>query len=257
MFDWLRRILGVRSTTEVHRENPLLRKAVKKSAIFLRDSPLRSLIGDADCESLARDYYLELNRVCNARDPKETCREKFATTMLRFALYQVLILEPPPSEDKSGMLGLPGITGELAEYARSLSLKSIALRSDLYDVAGYDGKQDLASVIRVEYWKCYWLLESLNEIRKQLSDTTSPDDWFVPFMHAVCASQENLYRIDLELPSAFSEIHANTAPIAYSIFTDIVISGAADPLGEWLDYHAGTSLSPPGTKAQLQSMTAA
>ena len=67
----------------------------------------------------------------------------------------------------------------------------------------------------------------------------------VPFKHAVCANCEHIYRREVELPPAFDEDLASIAPSAYSIFTDIVLSGAKDPELEWRDYYKNSNVPIP------------
>ena len=67
----------------------------------------------------------------------------------------------------------------------------------------------------------------------------------MPFLHATCVRQEHVYRWDLELPPAFEENIAREAANAYAVFTDIVVSGAADPAAEWRIYCAGSNVPMP------------
>ena len=248
MLDWLSRLLGRRSAVEERRGNPALVATVQKSAEIYEQIPLKQFIDRDTSDRLARQFYLEINSVCNAADPLMVGREKLAGTMLRFALYQVLTIPSAPAEDSSGLRGLPGISGEFRPHLDVLAQKNISLRSELHDSEHFNGSADLWTIVQAEYWKSYWLLETLNAARIQMSDLIQENDWYRPFMHAACANQENLYRIDLDLPSAFDELIARNAPAAYSIFTDIVISGAQDPLAEWHDYHGDTRVPAPGNR---------
>jgi hypothetical protein len=67
----------------------------------------------------------------------------------------------------------------------------------------------------------------------------------MPFKHAACANYEHIYRREAELPPAFDENLAPIAPTAYSIFTDIVISGAEDPGLEWREYYRDAHIPVP------------
>jgi len=168
--------------------------------------------------------------------------------MLRFALFQVLVIPPEPEEDVSGLRQLPGISGEMGSYIEELIPRNIDLRAEVHGSENYSDTADLRQLVAIEYWKRYWLLESVDAARRRYENVSDTDDWYRPFIHAACATQENLYRIDLGLPSAFEPSLARSAPTAYSILTDIVVSGAADPLAEWRDYHAGTPVPEPGLR---------
>lgn len=247
MFGWVGKFLGGRSAVLERSENPVLNAAVQKSAEIYQALPLNQFIDSQCSDQLARHFYLEINSVCNATDPIAQCRQKLAMTMLRFALYQVLMIPPEPENDTSGLRAYPGISGELTSRLETLAKKSIALGTDIHDSQFFSEEADLWTIVQTEYWKTCWMLETLNVVRKELGDCLEENDWYRPFMHSACANQENLYRIDLEMPSAFDQAIAREAPAAYSIFTDIVVSGAADPLAEWREYHAGSPVPLPGS----------
>lgn len=247
LLEWLRKVLGLRSAAEVRRENPVLVAAIKASAAVYQRTRLSTLIDYASCDSLSRQIYLETNAVCNSADPVVACREKLAMTMLRYALYQVLMIPAEPEEDTSGLRGLPGISGELSPHLEKLANLNMGLMADIHESDYFREDADIAKVAEIQFWIHYWLLETLNVARQELGDMAKGTDWYQPFQHAVCASQENLYRIDLDMPSAFPDDIARSAPTAYSIFTDIVISGARDPVTEWRDYHDGLDIPIPGS----------
>lgn len=257
MFDWLSKLLGLRSAVEARRENPVLLAAVSKSSEIYAQTPLAECIGREAGNRLAREIYLDVNAVCNATDPLAAGREKLAGTMLRFALFQVLMIPPPPKKDASGLRALPGISGEIAHHLTALADHNIALRGALHGSEYYSDSAELWPLVRTEYWKTWWLLETLNTTRQELGDVVAGRDWYRPFMHAACANQENLYRIDLDLPPAFAETIARHAPTAYSIFTDIVIAGAADPLAEWREFHEGQAVPTPGESRGERRLSAA
>ena len=47
------------------------------------------------------------------------------------------------------------------------------------------------------------------------------------------------------MPPAFEEESASETATAYSIFTDIVLSGAEEPEQEWRDYHRNSGIAFP------------
>lgn len=247
MFEWISKIFGGQSAVEARRDNPVLAATVKKSSKIYGYLPLNQFIDRDTSDHLARKFYIEIDTVCNAVDPLTAIREKLAVTMLRFAVYQVLVIPPEPEPDSSGLRVCAGISGELKPHIAALARKNIALRSDLHDSEYFSDDADLWTLVQTQYWTICWLLETLNAARQELGDVAKKNDWYRPFMHAACANQENLYRLDLDLPTAFDESIARDAPAAYSIFTDIVVAGAKDPLAEWREYHAGTAIPEPGT----------
>jgi len=246
LLKWIVAIFEGRSAVEKRRDNPLLATTVAKSAEIYERLHLSQFIDADSSDHLARQFFVEIDTVCNAAEPLPAIRGKLAEAMLRFALYQTLMIGSEFDEDPAELRDCAGISGELAEYTDRLARKNIGLRADMHESENYTDDGDVWSIVTTEFWTSYWFLETLNAARKALDDVVTDDDWYRPFMHAACANQESLYRIDLDLPPAFDPDIAHDAAAAYSIFADIVISGAGDPLAEWRDYHAGTPIPEPG-----------
>ncbi len=234
-----------RTAAQSHRQNPVLLSTVDMSSKIYDGIPLRNFIGDDTRGALARELYLEINLICNANDPVTACRQKLATTMIQFASLQVLVIPPPPEADPSDLRSQPGITGELTEHLVEIVENSYELRSELNEAMDSPTFDNLWESVQQSYWQSYWFLETFNAARVELGDSNDEHDWFMPFKHAACANFENIYRREIELPSAFDEGIASIAPTAYSIFTDIVLSGAEDPDMEWRDYYKNSEIPAP------------
>ncbi len=248
MSNWLGRLFGRRTAAEERRRNPALAAATRASAEIYDRIPLRDFIDDSRRVELARKLYLEINSVCNATDPVTVCRERFVVAMLELAAYQVLIIPPPPAEDLSGLRGQPGVSGEMQAHLKILCGKSDVLRPVLSEVAKSGDAAALEAALCRHYWEAYWRQKTLNAVRIALSDCTSPD-WDQPFLHAACVTAEHNDRWLLEMAPALEESVAQDAANAYSMFTDIVLSGADDPATEWREYVANAAIPLPSYQA--------
>lgn len=245
MFRWLRNVFRNRTAVQAARDNPVLHAAVSRSSAIYETLPLGDFINDEERQSLAREMYLELNRVCNSVDPVAACREKLALAMLRYASLQVLMIPPGNEHDDTGLRGQPGITGELQRHIVEIASNNEQLRSVLHGAGASLEIEVVTDVVERLYWQALWYLETLNAARVELGDFREQDDWFESFKHAACASAEHIYRREAGLPPAFDENLASVAPTAYSIFTDIVLSGASRPDIEWRDYYKDTDVPIP------------
>ncbi len=234
-----------RTAIEAGRQNPVLLSTVDMSSKIYDGIPLKNFIGDDERGALARELFLDINLICNAYDPVAACRQKLATTMIRFASYQVLVIPPPPEADPSELRSQPGVTGELTEHLVEIAKNNYELRSDLYGAVDEPSFDSIWESLQQSYWRSYWFLETFNAARVKLGDYNDGHDWFMPFKHAACANYENIYRREIELPPAFDEDLVSVAPTAYSIFTDIVLSGAEDPDLEWRDYYKDSNIPIP------------
>lgn len=250
MFSWIGRLFGARTAVEKQRENPIVGSVVQTSAEVYSRIPLCDFIGEERRAELARELYLEVNRICNSTEPASACREKYAAAMLETASYQVLVIRPAPEDDSSSLRGLPGITGELNAHLVDLFKRNDHLRTVIYGEEGVKNHADYSRVVQRLYWESYWLLETLNAARIALGDSVDDGDWDNAFLHAASVNAEHAYRWDLELPPAFDKDVAKEAANAYSMFTDIVMSGARDPVAEWRNYYQGRGIPMPEFETQ-------
>ena len=225
------------TAVQTGRRNPVLLSTVDKSSIIYDQIPLKNFVGDDARGVLARNLYLVINEICNSFDPVMACREKLAAKMIEFASYQVLVIPPPPENDPSGLRSQPGISGGLKEHLGRIAEANSHLRSEIYGKTKLPTLDIIWDLVQQSYWQTYWFLETFNSARIELGDYSKDRDWYMPFKHAVCANYEHIYRREAGLPPAFDEDTAALAPTAYSIFTDIVLSGAKDPGLEWRDYY--------------------
>ena len=245
MFRLLRRLFGGRTAVEARRDNPVLHAVVRKSSVLYEQIPLKDYITEETRGELGRLLFLEIDAICNAADPVMACRDRLATTMLKFASYQVLVIPPAPEEDPSGLRGQPGITGELREQLVQIVQKNDKLRREIGEATDSRSSDAVWEMVQRSYWKAYWYLGAFDAARIELHDVDKDHDWYKSFMHAACANQEHVYRRELEMPPAFDEDIANRASTAYSIFTDIVLSGGENPESEWRDYHTDSNIPTP------------
>lgn len=236
MFAWLGKLFSPRTAAEAARKNPVLAAAVKKSSLIYNQIPLRDFVSEETRKSLARQLYLEINEICNAIEPVTACREKLAIAMLDTALFQVLVIPPAPEKDETGLRGEAGVSGELKQHLMALSEKSGDLQTELRTLESPASEESIWQFVQQSYWTKHWFLESINATRIELQDYTEREDWFRPFMHAACANREHAFRRDLDISPSLDEEIAGIAPTAYSIFTDIVVSGAKNPIQEWREY---------------------
>jgi hypothetical protein len=248
--NWFGRLFGARTAVEEGRQNPALEATVRESALIYDRIPLRNFIGEARRAELGRELYLEINRICNSRQPAAICREKYAAAMLDMASFQVLMIPPSPQKDVFELRGQPGITGELSSYLVELFKKNDRLRAAMFGEEGIIDHADYWQLLQRLYWESVWLLETLNVARIELGDSIAGECWHEMFLHAACVNAEHGYRWDLELPAAFDASISKKASNAYSMFTDIVMSGAADPAAEWREYYQGSGIPMPDSSAK-------
>jgi hypothetical protein len=245
MLKWLGKVFGSDTAVASARRNPAFLAAVESSAQVFQELPEKLHLDEAARQGLARQLYLDLHEVFNAASPVAALRQKIAEAMLRYSLFQVLLIPPLPEADTTGLRGLPGITGALMQERDAVIRNSSELHEALFENGGDQGGLPVEVLLRRAHAGSSWWLQTFDAVRKELGDTTAGRDWYRPYLFAVCANQESRYRRDIDMPSAFEPGLAASAPVAYSLFTDIVLSGAKDPLAEWLAYHRDAGIPMP------------
>ncbi len=245
MLKWLGKVFASDTAVVSARRNPAFLSAVQSSALVFQTLPEKLHLDEKTRHGLARQLYLDLHEVFNAASPVDALRQKIAEAMLRYSLFQVLLIPPVPEADASGLRGLPGITGALMQERDAVIRNSSELHDALYESGGDQDGLPVEVLLRRAHAASSWCVQTFDAVRKELGDSTAGRDWYRPFMFAVCANQESRYRRDIDMASAFEPGLAAIAPVAYSLFTDIVLSGAKDPLVEWLDYHRDAGIPMP------------
>ena len=213
-------------------------EAVARASAIHAATPASRYLDASRQNELARRLYLELHEIFSASDRITVCRDKLVAEMLQFAPLRVLTIPQPPAKDASGLRSLPGISGELGAHVDAIVASDAELRRRL-GVAPASANGD---ALWSSFWQSYWFLESFNAARIILGDVVADGDWYRAFMHAACVGQEHRYRSTLGLPPMFPEEHAQPVVSAYSIYTDVVVSGAEDPDREWREYCRGLNI---------------
>jgi len=213
--------------------------------MIYEEIPLREYIDEDRQNELARELFLEASGLFNAAVPATACRDRLVAVMLELGMYQVLMIPPAPEPDASGLRSQPGVSGDLREHLVELCRKNDDLRSLILMQAEAEDFDSLWSVLRQRYWETWWLMQTVNAARVEIGDFVEAEDWDEAFLHAACVKAEHVFRWDMELPPAFAEDIAREASTAYSVFTDIVLAGAEDPLAEWREYHRGVDIPVP------------
>lgn len=245
MLTWIGNLFAGRSAVEERRQDPVLAASVEQSAIVYSQIPLHRFIDEQRRSELARQLFLEINDICRHRDSAARCRERFAATTLKLAAYQVLLIPAPPEPDQFGLREQPGVSGLLRPYLSQLFKRNDELRSAIFREPGGEGPPDLWEFVQRQFWEAYWQLETLNAARIALGDWVEDGDWKQACLHAAAVNCEHQYRWELEQPPAFDESVAKEAATAYSVFTDIVVSGAENPAREWRDYYHASGIPMP------------
>lgn len=198
---------------------------------------VRKIFSDQFVKRIAEKMREEVVKVATSPNPWMTNREQLTSCVIELAQFQVLIIEPPPTEDLTGLRGQPGITGELMAHLLELIERDKGLREFMHAFPIPKSEEDA--------WKTVWgrcrivaaWAHVYQMLRFAFDDVNHAEgrDWFKPFVAAECAWQEYQYRKLLGMPPALGGPEEETLKKALkmSLFMECVLEGARFPDLEW------------------------
>jgi hypothetical protein len=190
-------------------------------------------------EEQAEKMMGQVIQVATSPDPRMANREKLSECVIEYARFQVLVMEPPPADDPTGIRGKPGVTGELKARLLELAQKDKTLREFMH---GFDKAKDWDDVwnpVLMRYRIVYAWTHVHHMLRLAYDDwnQTPGKDWFKPYIEAMCAFQEYSYRETLGMPQVLgktvSRLDANLEALMFSSFMNRVLDGVQYPDLAW------------------------
>ncbi len=181
----------------------------------------------------------EVIKVATSLDPRMANREKLTNCVIEYAQFQVLVIDPPPAEDSTGLRGQPGITGELKAHLFELAQKDKSLRDFMHAFYTPKDWDDVWNPVLLRYRMAYAWTHVFHVLRSAFDDVNHADgkDWFKPYLAAMCAWQEHQYRNSLGMPPSLddSRMGADLRALMMSVFMNCVMDGVRYPDLEWRD----------------------
>ena len=183
--------------------NPLIRFGVEAIRTYWTEQPDIKRHRTPDfLKKVAARLTDELIKVAHADDPLMYNRGKIVQFGTMAASWQVLLIDPAPRPDPTGLRGRSGISGQLGAYLHELRDKI----TTMLEVEGEIPNEELYETCLVRYRQSNGALHVFGVLRFALNDySKEPElDWFVPLIRAQCALAEAHYREILELPETLS-----------------------------------------------------
>jgi hypothetical protein len=181
----------------------------------------------------------EVLKIAFSPDPRMANRERLTSCVIELAQFQVLIINPPPAEDPTGLRGQPGITGELRAHLLELAQKDKGLREFMHAFPTPKSVDDVWKTVWGRYRVVAAWMHVYHMLRFAFDDVNHAEgkDWFKPFVAAMCAWQEYQYRELLGMPPAFEgpKTEAWKKAVKMSYFSDFVLEGARFPDLVWCE----------------------
>ena len=218
-----------RSVKKKIANDPIYIAALKASESALQETNLYKIRDKLTkpAEELAE----EINSILLSEDRFMASRKKFVESTLSFSKYQVLVFAKDDSgSDPDGLIGLPGITGEIRKHLVKIGERDELIAEDLHGQSDTPNKLNYEFMkhhIRAKYLIWYWRISVFNTIRVGLKDYNSnhSKDWRNHLLYSMCVSHEYNFRELLKLKQKISI----EQKIMNSTMLDIALSGETYP----------------------------
>ncbi len=232
-------LLG-RNSSRAIENDPLFKVAVERSHEIIRTMGLDKQFQPSTIERTGTDILNEVASIIAAEDRFSRMRELLTEGTLSRAKLQVLVLEPEPGPDPSGLRGMGYLSGELKERLVDIVRADDQLEQWMYRVVPELTPDNVWNAILMRYWIDAWRAEVFNAVRRQMGDCkpTGEDDWYIKFLHAMCVYEEDNVRKSIGLPTLLPNNDFGLEALKYSTLMNIVLDGAMYPDIAWRDHYS-------------------
>lgn len=239
LLDTVGRMLGRRTALNEMRATPFREACSLAINQKLGETKLREHWSPEAVERIAGWLWQECLGIEAHENPRGRCRYLLVDQSLARSKFEVLIMEPAPAKNTSGLVGTEGVTGKLHAHIDEIFRADAELR-DMTGLASVDVDWQSANDAAVlMMWKTYWISSVFNVARAALHDNAVDDgrDWYRPFYHSACVAAEYSARQKIGLPNAIDGDDTGMVALAYHSFMEFALSEAPSPLRAWRDHY--------------------
>ena len=191
-------------------------------------------------ETIAAQLINSVSKIIASPNPIMANREHLVTATLAFANFQVLIMDET-SEDRGGLRGKPGITGQLKPRLAELAKTDRDLRNIAFELGENLTQTDLTDAFVLDYWRAALDMGVYNAMRLALGDrpVNLDVDLVPPFCRINVRVERVQYRKQLGMPDVLAEHddYRDMASLKHSTYVDFVLKGARFPNLEFEEHY--------------------
>ena len=213
------------------KHDPVLQAALIRSHAVLDEVQLRQHLSAETIQKLSEGLWERVQRICTAQDRFKEMRFLLSDVTLDFARFQVLVIDPTPASDPTGMRG-GLVTGELKPIVRQIVQADEDMKA-MWSLEPNASLGEVWNLVLLSYWRTYWWSETINACRKALGDAPRDHDWYAGFIYAACVKAEYDLRQQAGLPSNIPGPDADIRALEYYSFVNIVCGGDRTPAETW------------------------
>lgn len=232
-------LLGGKSNRTIEND-PLFKVAVERSRELIQTMGLDKQFQPSTIERTGTDILNEVVSIITANDRFARMRELLTEGTLSRAKLQVLVMEPEPVEDPTGLRAMGYLSGELKSHLVDIVRADDKLEQWMYRVVPELTPDNVWNAILMRYWIDAWRAEVFNAVRRQMGDCkpAGQGDWYIKFLHAICVYEEDKARKSIGLPTLLPNNEFGIEALKYSTFMNIVLDGAMYPDVAWHDHYS-------------------
>jgi hypothetical protein len=169
-------------------------------------------------------------------DPRMANREALAAWTSEYGMFEVLVMEPPPTPDGTGLRGIYGVNGQLKSRLVELAVKNDTIRQFMHGFDEIKTWDDVWNPILGRYRVCYAWAHVHHLLRAQTNDFNKARDWFRPFLAGMCGWWQHNFDESLGLQSGLSDnkVEAGLMSLTLSLWHQAVMNGGQYPDLEWI-----------------------
>lgn len=235
--EFLKRLIGKRRHS--NEKAALSELALDRIRFLLKTIPLREHMSEAGINQLVQHVLDDVTLIERSAHPAMAVRLALADRALALANYQVIVMEPEPTPDPTGLRAMGGVTGQIKPRVFDLFKAAPEIEQEAMRIPA-ENYAEAWNVSLLKYWQSLLHAEVLNTIRTFLVgevEANSKRDWYRPFLHASCIIAEQRYRDALRLPSALPVENPINEIQRYQTFLEFVLSNEEYPYVSWLEHY--------------------
>jgi hypothetical protein len=189
--------------------------------------------------SEAEKMLTKILQVVGSEDPRMANREVLSEQILGMSELQVLVMDPPPVEDPTGLRGIHGISGELKSKLVEVAQHYKPIKEFMHQFPEVKSWDDVWNPILMRYRISHAWAHIFNAMRTEFKDFNSETsrDWFYPYLSCMCGWQEYQVRHAMDMPSLLDadQADASLKAIMLSTFMNRVMEGVRFPDLNWTE----------------------
>jgi hypothetical protein len=191
-------------------------------------------------ENYQRLLVQEGTEIAAAPSPRLEMRVRLADAMAEVARMLVLVMAPPPDEDRFGLRGQLGLSGELRERLLEILNANSKDFEEWLPVAAFRDREEAVAAINGRFLLSLARANVLCALREPLGDIDANRevaDWYRAALLSTAAFWEHQFRLSLNMPATLPQEPewGRHTDMKHKLYFDCVRDGSPFPDEAWVE----------------------